>query len=165
MLDGFDSGLYIFVLVPALIDLLHSGGLEASKGNIAQYGGYLFSIFMLGWACSMFWGWLADRIGRVKVMCLTILLYAFATALCGVAWSLTSFAVFRFLSGFGIGGEWAAGTPMLQEFGVPSACAFDWRAGCTRRHRSATCSRHVHRSWCRWSAGAACSCWASSLPS
>ena len=39
MLDGFDSGLYIFVLVPALIDLLHSGGLEASKGNIAQYGG------------------------------------------------------------------------------------------------------------------------------
>jgi hypothetical protein len=48
MLDGFDSGLYIFVLVPALIDLLHSGGLEASKGNIAQYDGYLFSIFMLG---------------------------------------------------------------------------------------------------------------------
>jgi MFS family permease len=115
MLDGFDSGLYIFVLVPALIDLLHSGGLEATKNNIAQYGGYLFSIFMLGWACSMFWGWLADRIGRVKVMCLTILFYSFATALCGVAWSLTSFAVFRFLSGFGIGGEWAAGTPMLQE--------------------------------------------------
>jgi MFS family permease len=115
MLDGFDSGLYIFVLVPALIDLLHSGGLEASKGNIAQYGGYLFSIFMLGWACSMFWGWLADRIGRVKVMCLTILFYSLATALCGVAWSLASFAVFRFLSGFGIGGEWAAGTPMLQE--------------------------------------------------
>jgi MFS family permease len=56
-----------------------------------------------------------DRIGRVKVMCLTILFYSFATALCGVAWSLTSFAVFRFLSGFGIGGEWAAGTPMLQE--------------------------------------------------
>jgi MFS family permease len=115
MLDGFDSGLYIFVLVPALIDLLHTGDLEVSKANIAQYGGYLFSIFMLGWACSMFWGWLADRIGRVKVMCLTILFYAFATALCGLAWSLMSFAVFRFLSGFGIGGEWAAGTPMLQE--------------------------------------------------
>src|ERR1700722_5596541 len=115
MLDGFDSGLYIFVLVPALIDLLRGDGLEPTKGNIAQYGGYLFSIFMLGWACSMFWGWLADRIGRVKVMCLTILMYSLATALCGVAWSLASFAVFRFLAGFGIGGEWAAGTPMLQE--------------------------------------------------
>src|ERR1700733_11670653 len=45
----------------------------------------------------------------------TILLYAVATALCGVGWSLTSFAVFRFLSGFGVGGEWAAGTPLLQE--------------------------------------------------
>ena len=115
MLDGFDGGLYIFVLVPALIDLLHSGGLDASKANIARYGGYLFSIFMLGWACSMFWGWMADRFGRVRVMCLTILMYSFATALCGVAWSLVSFAVFRFLAGFGVGGEWAAGTPMLQE--------------------------------------------------
>lgn len=115
MLDGFDSGLYIFVLVPALTDLLQTGGIEGTKANIAQFGGYLFSIFMLGWACSMFWGWLADRIGRVRVMCLTILMYSIATALCGVAWSLTSFAVFRFLAGFGAGGEWAAGTPMLQE--------------------------------------------------
>jgi MFS family permease len=115
MLDGFDSGIYTFVLVPALIDLLHTNGMASTGSNIAQYGGYLFSIFMLGWACSMFWGWLADRIGRVKVMCLTILMYSFATALCGVAWSLASFAVFRFLAGFGIGGEWAAGTPMLQE--------------------------------------------------
>jgi MFS family permease len=115
MLDGFDSGIYTFVLVPALIDLLHTNGLASTRGNIAEYGGYLFSIFMLGWACSMFWGWLADRIGRVKVMCLTILMYSLATALCGVAWSLASFAVFRFLAGFGIGGEWAAGTPMLQE--------------------------------------------------
>ena len=43
------------------IDLLRTDGLEPSKANIAQYGGYLFSIFMLGWACAMFWGWLADR--------------------------------------------------------------------------------------------------------
>lgn len=115
MLDGFDTNIYAFVLVPALTELLRSNGMEADKAHIAQYGGMLFSIFMVGWACSMFWGWLADRIGRVKVMCLTILLYSAATALCGVAWSLASFAVFRFLAGFGVGGEWAAGTPMLQE--------------------------------------------------
>jgi MFS family permease len=120
MLDGFDSGLYIFVLVPALMELLRADGLAPTKAHIAQYGGYLFSIFMLGWACSMFWGWMADRIGRVRVMCLTILMYSIATALCGVAWSLASFAVFRFLAGFGVGGEWAAGTPMLQE-SVPEA--------------------------------------------
>jgi MFS family permease len=115
MLDGFDGGLYIFVLVPALMELLRNDGLDPSKGNIALFGGYLFSTFMLGWACSMFWGWLADRIGRVRVMILTILVYSVSTALCGLAWSLLSFAVFRFMAGFGVGGEWAAGTPMLQE--------------------------------------------------
>jgi MFS family permease len=120
MLDGFDSAIYIFVLVPALTDLLHADGIEPEKGTIALYGGYLFTVFMLGWACSMFWGWLADRIGRVSVMCLTILVYSFATALCGFAGSVVTFAVFRFLSGFGIGGEWAAGTPLLQE-SVPEA--------------------------------------------
>jgi len=63
----------------------------------------------------MFWGWLADRIGRVSVMCLTILVYSAGTAACGVAGGVLSFAVFRFVAGFGIGGEWAAGTPLLQE--------------------------------------------------
>jgi MFS family permease len=115
MLDGFDSAIYLFVLVPALMELLPASGIAPVKGAIALYGGYLFTIFMLGWACSMFWGWLADRIGRVSVMCMTILVYSFATALCGLAGGLVSFAVFRFISGFGVGGEWAAGTPLLQE--------------------------------------------------
>lgn len=115
MLDGFDSALYMFVLVPALRELFGAEGIAPEKGAIALWGGRLFTIFMLGWACSMFWGWLADRIGRVKVMCLTILVYAGATAGCGLAGGLLSFAVLRFVSGFGVGGEWAAGTPLLQE--------------------------------------------------
>lgn len=115
MLDSFDMGIYIFILVPAMTELLTLQGIAVSPANIARYGGYLFSIFMLGWACSMFWGWLADRIGRVKVMCITILVYSIFTALCGLAAGLLSFAVFRFMAGFGIGGEWAAGTPLLQE--------------------------------------------------
>jgi MFS family permease len=115
MLDGFDITIYVFVLVPALTDLLRADGIEPTQAMIALYGGYLFTIFMLGWACSMFWGWLADRIGRVNVMCMTILVYSISTALCGLAGGVLSFAVFRFLSGFGVGGEWAAGTPLLQE--------------------------------------------------
>ncbi len=115
MLDSFDLGIYIFILVPALTELLKLDGMEVSRGNIAQFGGYLFSVFMLGWACSMFWGWMADRIGRVRVMCITILVYSVFTGLCGFAGGLLSFAIFRFLAGFGVGGEWAAGTPLLQE--------------------------------------------------
>jgi MFS family permease len=125
MLDGFDLSIYFFVLVPALKELLQLSGHEPTPANIALYGGYLFTAFMVGWASSMFWGWLADRIGRVKVLCLTILTYSICTALCGFANGILMFAIFRFLSGFGVGGEWAAGTPLLQE-SVPEHVRAKW---------------------------------------
>jgi MFS family permease len=115
MLDGFDSTLYVFILAPAVADLMAADHMQPTQAGVALYGGYFFSIFMLGWACSMFWGWLADRIGRVRVLCLTILVYSVFTALCGLAPGLLLFGIFRFLAGFGVGGEWAAGTPLLQE--------------------------------------------------
>ncbi|MGA7810433.1 MFS transporter [Bradyrhizobium sp.] len=115
MLDGFDSSMYSYILVAALSELLPASGIEASRANIGLYGGMLFSIFMLGWACSMFWGWAADRYGRVRIMCWTVLVYSVFTALCGLSTGLVMFAIFRFIAGFGIGGEWAAGTPLLHE--------------------------------------------------
>src|ERR1700761_449604 len=115
MLDGFDSSVYGYVLVGALSELLPASGIEASRANIGIYGGLLFSIFMLGWACSMFWGWAADRYGRVRILCWTVLVYSVFTALCGLSTGIVMFALFRFLAGFGIGGEWAAGTPLLHE--------------------------------------------------
>ncbi len=115
MLDGFDSSMYSYILVAALSELLPASGIAADRAAIGFYGGMLFSVFMLGWACSMVWGWAADRFGRVRVMCITILVYSAFTALSGLAWGLVSFAVFRFIAGFGIGGEWAAGTPLLHE--------------------------------------------------
>jgi len=115
MLDGFDNAIYIYVVVPALTELLPKSGLAADHAHIAQLGGLMFSLFMLGWACSMFWGWCADRFGRVPTMCATILIYSIFTGACGLAPGIVSFAIFRFLTGFGIGGEWAAGAPLLQE--------------------------------------------------
>jgi MFS family permease len=115
MLDGFDSSVYGYVLVGALGELLPASGIEASRTNIGIYGGLLFSIFMLGWACSMVWGWAADRYGRVRIMCWTVLVYSVFTALCGLSTGVVMFALFRFIAGFGIGGEWAAGTPLLHE--------------------------------------------------
>lgn len=115
MLDGFDNAIYIYVIVPALTELLPRSGLAASHENIARVGGLMFSVFMLGWACSMFWGWCADRFGRIPAMCATILIYSVFTGACGLAPGILAFGVFRFLTGFGIGGEWAAGAPLLQE--------------------------------------------------
>jgi MFS family permease len=115
MLDGFDSSMYGYILVGALTELLPASGIEASRANIGLYGGLLFSIFMLGWACSMVWGWAADRYGRVRIMCWTVLVYSVFTALCGLSTGIVMFGLFRFVAGFGIGGEWAAGTPLLHE--------------------------------------------------
>ena len=85
MLDGFDNALYIFVIVPALSELLPASGIAASPARIGQFGGLMFSVFMLGWACSMVWGWCADRFGRVPALIATILLYSIFTGFCGLA--------------------------------------------------------------------------------
>jgi MFS family permease len=115
MLDGMDSSLYIYVIVPALGELLAASGKRPTDGAIALAGGVMFSLFMTGWAAAMLWGVLADRWGRVRVMILTILTYSLFTALSGLAPSLGLFALCRFLAGFGVGGEWIAGTPFLHE--------------------------------------------------
>jgi MFS family permease len=115
MLDAFDSATYGLLLVSVWSELLPRGGIEASKANIALYGGFGFSLFIFGWAFSIFWGWLADRIGRVRTMCITILVYSTFTALSGVVSGIVPFLMLRFLVGFGVGGEWAAGTPLLHE--------------------------------------------------
>ncbi len=63
----------------------------------------------------MFWGWASDRFGRVLILCWTVATYSLFTAASGLATGVVMFAAFRFLTGFGVGGEWAAGTPLLHE--------------------------------------------------
>jgi MFS family permease len=60
-------------------------------------------------------GWLTDRLGRKKLFFTTIVVYLVATALTGLSWSPTSFFVFRFLTGCGIGGEYSAINSTIQE--------------------------------------------------
>jgi MFS family permease len=61
-------------------------------------------------------GWLTDRLGRRKLFFVTLALYLAATAATALSWSLASFIVFRFLTGAGIGGEYAAINSTIQEF-------------------------------------------------
>ena len=60
-------------------------------------------------------GWLADRLGRKRLFAVTVLVYLTATLAAGLAWSFTSFALFRALTGAGIGGEYAAVNAAIQE--------------------------------------------------
>ena len=60
-------------------------------------------------------GWLTDRLGRRRLFFVTLLLYIAATAATALSWDLASFAVFRFLTGAGIGGEYTAINATIQE--------------------------------------------------
>ena len=64
-------------------------------------------------------GWLTDRIGRKKLFFITLALYLTATAATATSWSLASYALFRFLTGAGIGGEYTAINSTIQEL-VPA---------------------------------------------
>jgi MFS family permease len=81
-----------------------------------KYGGWATSIFILGWATGgLIFGTLGDKWGRAKTMALTILVYAVCTGLSGLATSWGYFAAFRFLTGAGVGGEFAVGATLVAE--------------------------------------------------
>jgi MFS family permease len=64
---------------------------------------------------ALFFGWLTDRLGRKLLFFITIAVYLIATALTGAAWNGATFFLFRFLTGCGIGGEYAAINSTIQE--------------------------------------------------
>ena len=63
----------------------------------------------------LFFGWLTDRLGRKKLFFITLAVYLIATAATAFSWNVWSFALFRFLTGAGIGGEYAAINSTIQE--------------------------------------------------
>ncbi len=115
--DVFDGLLFNFVApncVPTLLGLT-IGSPEARAATLRWTGG-LTSVLLVGWALGgIFFGRIADRIGRTRTLMLTMLLYALGTALCSLAPNLWVLAAFRLVSSFGIGGEWAAGAAMVAE--------------------------------------------------
>jgi MFS family permease len=114
-MDGMDSFIYSLVLVPALRELLPRSGIAATTANVGLYGSLLFALFMVGWGTGMIWGPIADRFGRVRTMMFSILSFSLFTLLAAFASGIWSLAVFRFLAGVGIGGEWGIGAALVSE--------------------------------------------------
>src|SRR5687768_2417756 len=113
LFDCLDQQLFNLARNPAITELL---GPTASRTQIDEYGAYATSIFIVGWATGgLFFGILGDRIGRAKVMMLTILLYSFFTGLSALSFGFWDFAFYRFLTGLGVGGEFAVGVALVAE--------------------------------------------------
>ncbi|MBQ1336387.1 MAG: MFS transporter [Selenomonadaceae bacterium] len=107
LFDSMDTGLIAFVL-PILA--------KEWQLSPAQMG-WIGSIGLIGMALgAILAGTLADRIGRKRVFAITVLLYSLSTGMCALAWSYESLMVFRFLVGFGLGGELPVAATLMSEY-------------------------------------------------
>lgn len=112
LFDCLDQQLFNIARVPAIKDLLGTTDMRV----VTEYGGYATAIFLVGWAAGgLGFGILGDRIGRAKTMLLTILIYSICTGLSAASVGFWDFAFYRFLTGLGVGGEWAVGVALVAE--------------------------------------------------
>src|SRR2546421_3084016 len=112
LFDCFDQQIFTMSRSITMRDLL-----PAMDGKTQlEYGSWATSIFIFGWATGgLIFGMMGDRWGRAKTMATTILVYAVCTGLSGFAQSWGYFALFRFLTGAGVGGEFAVGAALIAE--------------------------------------------------
>ncbi len=107
LFDSMDTGLIAFVL-PVI---------GKQWGLAASQMGAIGSIGLVGMAIgAIIAGGIADRFGRKTVFSATVILYSIATGLCAISWNFESLLIFRFLVGFGLGGELPVAATLMSEF-------------------------------------------------
>jgi MFS family permease len=102
---------------PAVIELL---GYDSEEAKTNEGVGVWFNVviagFLIGAATGgVLFGWLGDRIGRVRAMALSVFTYAVFTGLCGLAGGVGQLLVLRFIASLGMGGEWSLGVALVME--------------------------------------------------
>jgi MFS family permease len=106
MLDAFDAMLYALVLTYVMRDL----------GMSKTTSGFLQTLTLLASGIGgVFFGFLADRIGRKHALMLSILTYSVCSFASGLSTTVLMLAVFRFILGLGMGGEWNTGATLVAE--------------------------------------------------
>lgn len=107
LFDSMDTGLIAFVL-PVL---------AKEWGLTPEQVGWIGSIGLIGMALgAVLAGTVADRFGRKNVFAATVILYSVSTGLCAIAWNYESLLLFRFLVGFGLGGELPVAATLMSEY-------------------------------------------------
>ena len=126
---GFHTRVVAALGITWILDGLEDTLAGALSGALKESPTLQFSNFDVGLANSAYlagavlgalgFGWLTDRIGRKKLFFITLALYLTATAATALSWNVASYALFRFLTGAGIGGEYTAINSTIQEL-VPA---------------------------------------------
>lgn len=111
MFDGLEMGIFPIVARPALHWMKMT-----DEAEVAAWMGRVTALFLLGAAGGGFvFGWLGDRIGRVRAMSLSILTYSLFSGLCYFAREPWHLGALRFISALGMGGEWSLGVALVME--------------------------------------------------
>jgi MFS family permease len=118
LFDCMDQRLFILARESALKELLRDD--VQALAAIKSYIGYATTSMILGWATGgIIFGVMSDKLGRVKTMVATLLVYSGFTGLSGLAQNWVDFTIYRFLVGLGVGGMFGAATALVAE-SVPS---------------------------------------------
>jgi len=114
LFDCMDQRLFVLARESALKELLKDDA--AALAQLKQYIGTATMWMIFGWATGgIIFGMLSDKIGRVKTMVATLLVYSGFTGMGGFAQSWVDFTVYRFLVGLGVGGMFGAATTLVAE--------------------------------------------------
>ncbi|MGH8018331.1 MAG: MFS transporter [Opitutaceae bacterium] len=112
MFDGMEMGIFPLIARPALQEMLG----DTSDQMVGPWMGYLTAVFLLGAAAGgAVFGWLGDKIGRVRALSLSILVYSAFIGACYFATEPWHLAAFRFIAALGMGGEWSLGVALVME--------------------------------------------------
>ena len=112
MFDGLEMGIFPLAARPALQSLLDVQG----DREVGHWMGIITALFLLGAAGGgLVFGWLGDRLGRVRAMVVSILAYSVFTGCCYFATAPWQLGCFRFLAALGMGGEWSLGVALVME--------------------------------------------------
>jgi len=118
LFDCMDQRIFALARQPAMKALLASDPERLQL--LTKYSGYATAAMLVGWATGgIIFGMLSDKMGRVKTMAVTLLIYASFTGISGLAHTWMDFFIYRFLAGVGIGGMFGAATTLVAE-SVPS---------------------------------------------
>jgi MFS family permease len=110
--DCFNQQMFALNRKVAVTQLL---GVEPGK-PVEDYTGAATSILLIGWATGgIFFGIMGDRLGRAKTMVLTILTYSVFTGLISLSQTVWDFMLYQFLTGLGVGGQFAVGVSLVAE--------------------------------------------------
>ena len=116
MFDGLEMGLFPLVARPSLKALLVADTAKELEELVGLWNGVITAGFLVGAATGgVLFGWLGDRLGRVRAMMLSVFTYAIFSGLCGFAGSATQVAACRFIAALGMGGEWSLGVALVME--------------------------------------------------